>query len=286
MLYLLIMLLASSVYASSGDGRPSNASGNGVPSGATGDGVVRDYDGGGAAELWTPAAITSTAWYDASDLSTITETDGSVSQWDDKSGNDRHMFQVTESKQPTTGTNTIGGLNALYFDGGDAMGTNNWGESASEWSVYVVANALSASAALRYYFDTDAGRMIIAQTKSGTPSGPSAYDGSFKSIQSGFTGEQIVSYMAGDGGGVYTNGSLGVSIPTWTDKGIGGATSLGSTTVQNGTFISAYMGEFIIVRGLQSTADQQIMEGYLAWKWGLEGDLPTGHPYKDGAPTL
>jgi hypothetical protein len=33
--------------------------------------------------------------------------------------------------------------------------------------------------------------------------------------------------------------------------------------------------------------DQQSIDrvtGYLAWKWGLQGNLPTTHPYKNGAP--
>jgi len=33
-----------------------------------------------------------------------------------------------------------------------------------------------------------------------------------------------------------------------------------------------------------NTADHQKTEGYLAWKWGLQGKLPTGHPYKNAAP--
>lgn len=33
-----------------------------------------------------------------------------------------------------------------------------------------------------------------------------------------------------------------------------------------------------------STSDRDKIEGYLAWKWGLEGDLPTGHPYKTSPP--
>jgi hypothetical protein len=28
----------------------------------------------------------------------------------------------------------------------------------------------------------------------------------------------------------------------------------------------------------------QIAEGYLAWKWGLQGNLPSYHPYKNSAP--
>ena len=25
-------------------------------------------------------------------------------------------------------------------------------------------------------------------------------------------------------------------------------------------------------------------EGYLAWRWGLQGKLPVGHPYKNTSP--
>jgi hypothetical protein len=33
------------------------------------------------------------------------------------------------------------------------------------------------------------------------------------------------------------------------------------------------------------TDTREKIEGYLAWKWGLEGNLPIGHPYKSAAPT-
>jgi hypothetical protein len=56
-------------------------------------------------------------WLDASDTSTITESGGSVSQWNDKSGNGRNVVQSTGANQPTTGTRTINGLNVLDFAG-------------------------------------------------------------------------------------------------------------------------------------------------------------------------
>ncbi len=31
-------------------------------------------------------------------------------------------------------------------------------------------------------------------------------------------------------------------------------------------------------------SDRQKLEGYLSWQWGLEGDLPGGHPYKLSPP--
>ena len=34
----------------------------------------------------------------------------------------------------------------------------------------------------------------------------------------------------------------------------------------------------------QSATAFTTLEGYLAWKWGLTGSLPVGHPYKSTAP--
>jgi hypothetical protein len=58
-------------------------------------------------------------------------------------------------------------------------------------------------------------------------------------------------------------------------------------TVGNNSFpLTGDYCELIIFSSLLSTTDRQLVEGYLAWKWGLEGNLPAGHPYKNAAPTL
>ena len=57
--------------------------------------------------LWTPAKITTTLWLDAADSSTITESGGAVSQWDDKSGNDRHATQGTAGNRPSYQNNSV-----------------------------------------------------------------------------------------------------------------------------------------------------------------------------------
>jgi len=67
---------------------------------------------------FTPTDISGIElWLDASDTSTITDSSGSVSQWDDKSGNSRHAVQGTGSAQPSTGVATINSKNAIRFDG-------------------------------------------------------------------------------------------------------------------------------------------------------------------------
>ncbi|MFM6311372.1 MAG: hypothetical protein ACKPGB_24525 [Dolichospermum sp.] len=45
---------------------------------------------------WTPKQIPTVMWFDAADSSKIT----TVSQWNDKSGNGRHLSQTTAENQP------------------------------------------------------------------------------------------------------------------------------------------------------------------------------------------
>lgn len=66
---------------------------------------------------FSPLSIPSIeAWYDASDTSTITESGGAVSQWNDKSGNALNVTQGIAASQPTTGSDTQNGLNVLTFN--------------------------------------------------------------------------------------------------------------------------------------------------------------------------
>ena len=46
-----------------------------------------------------------------------------------------------------------------------------------------------------------------------------------------------------------------------------------------------YIGEVVIYGVALTDTQRQKIEGYLAWKWGLQSSLPPGHPYKTAAPT-
>jgi hypothetical protein len=45
------------------------------------------------------------------------------------------------------------------------------------------------------------------------------------------------------------------------------------------------MREILAYQGSMGTYDRQRVEGYLAWKWGVKGNLPVNHPYYSVAPT-
>jgi hypothetical protein len=46
----------------------------------------------------------------------------------------------------------------------------------------------------------------------------------------------------------------------------------------------AQVAEVIIYNVSLTDLDCRKIEGYLAWKWGLQANLPSGHPYKSAAP--
>ncbi len=71
-----------------------------------------------APPVWSPADLPSlVAWYKADQISL---SDGDpVAQWDDLSGNTRHLVQATGAAKPTYKTAIVNGLPVVRFDGVD-----------------------------------------------------------------------------------------------------------------------------------------------------------------------
>lgn len=86
-----------------------------------GVGVTQVRRLGGDAGPFSPGDLSPFVWYDATAADSIIHAAGSVSQWEDLSGNARHLTQGDGSRQPTTGTATMNGLNAIDFDGTSFM---------------------------------------------------------------------------------------------------------------------------------------------------------------------
>jgi hypothetical protein len=61
--------------------------------------------------------------------------------------------------------------------------------------------------------------------------------------------------------------------------------SFNNNTIAGLTFAKVYISEVLIYNSFLSLSDQQRVEGYLAWKWGLQGSLPANHPFKRWPPS-
>jgi hypothetical protein len=247
--------------------------------------------------LWTPADATTTAWYDASDADTITITEsGDVSQWDDKSGNLNHVSEGTVGYQPTySSTGWDGSLPTVDFTITGSVGnqleslTSN-GFTDTEHVIFVMTEPLSRVNQTRYtvlkLFSSDDAKDLFNKSGNGDIQGMGTRDATAT-----YVGEatlrpirkQMLTCDYSSGGEFYRDGDS-VFSGAWTPKTIliDGGFKISSATSAR---YDGKMSEIIIMNKSDcDNATRQKAEGYLAWKWGLVGNLPSGHPYKENAP--
>lgn len=234
---------------------------------------------------WTPAQIATQLWFDASDVSTITESGGAVSQWDDKSGNDYHATQATAAQKPTTNSRTINGLNALEFfdDAGHRKLSNNSLALSQGYSVFGVVQDDGLAGYHTWWSGLGGGARSFASKNSG---GNRTYWASSSIIGTAMSANVELWSVIFNGASstLYVDGSLDAS----GNPGSNGVTSgfyIGSESgAENVAPWDGLIAEVIVIDSAASTETRQLIEGYLAHKWGQQGNLPPGHPYKEYAP--
>jgi hypothetical protein len=89
-------------------------------------------------------------WWDADEITGLSDTDP-VAQWDDLSGNGRHMVQATSGKQPTFRTGILNGRPGVRFDN-DFLRRSTWPSNAVPNTVVVVARANTSIASTACMF--------------------------------------------------------------------------------------------------------------------------------------
>jgi hypothetical protein len=281
-------------------------------------GTVEVYS---SAAAWTPAELGAdlALWLDADDAGTITLNGSNVSQWDDKSGNARHVSQGSASAQPefaatglnskptlrfnspTSGRHLLSSVNFPSMTGGVSAIVVSQVETQANWNGYVSVGALVANTSnFEFYRQTggNSGNLVIAANRDQPGGNPNfryrnntdtpPAQGSphiATAVISGATG--LAGFMSVNGGG---NLSLGTEHPTGTFIPQGtGIIRVGVGYFSGDTAASAMRGrisEIVMSASPWATDDRQRLEGYLAWKWGLEANLPVDHPYKTTPPTV
>jgi hypothetical protein len=233
---------------------------------------------------FSPLSLNPALWLDAADTFTIIETSGSVSQWNDKSGNGRHVSQAVGANQPTTGTQTQNGLNVLNFDGNDVLvgGTTPvlFADSTTPFEVHAFAR----------WSGTNSGT-IVSQNISGTENLRQ-----FQLLRQGVTGTVLAIVARGanrlssrtnlDGRAAWAayqwNGTTGTIRDGNTTNNAApgaaaaesgalikiGARSNGSTT-NEAFYMNGIIGEVLIFDRALTTDERNDLGNYLATKWSI-----------------
>jgi hypothetical protein len=256
------------------------------------------------ASQFSPFAISGLAlWLDASDASSITLTGSTVNQWNDKSGNARHFTQGTTASQPTYGTYLS--YPGLYFNGANLMSNayshtgifgrntfivfydsntagNIYGDppliymggtgTGDSWRTCYIATSDALC------IDMGSGAKIMTATSAVT---------TMRSLRciamwAAPTGATVsTTYVYGNGTQFTTQGVNSTGLTTAMNTNRSGGTSIGGGSGGNTTSV---ISEIIHYSFELSSNQRQAVEGYLAWKWGLQSKLPTTHPFYKFAP--
>jgi len=248
---------------------------------------------------WTPAKLSNLSlWLDANDSASFTTVDGNrVSQWNDKSGNGRHATQSTAYMRPSKATTSV------YFDGVD-----DHLDLASQPFTGTTPRTVFGVINPHVLGDGSTGGSSRSFFSASEAFGASAYSGDLWDVGVEFDGAYIRIYgndfftpvpslglmmmayqwESGDSSnsGVWHDGSAlsragGIS---QTVNTVAGLARIGRAEVQRDAHYYGVIFEIIVISGSLSTADRQTIEGYLAHKWGLDGNLPIDHPFKSVAP--
>jgi len=242
--------------------------------------------------LWTPAEVATALWLDASDSSTITIGTG-VSEWRDKSGNSRHASQSTTSKQAALIAGGLNSLDVVRFNGSSHSLLLSGTASASSWTAFfVVTPSVASKSGGAYLLDTQTGRLIFAAIKSaGSYVGYYSAASSWVGGTSGTTDSQVLGYSLNASGGsggsrIYRNATVLESTTFSATVALGGLSAIASGYDGTNAYFQGDIAEIVLISSVLVDSDRQLFEGYLAWKWGLQTSLPSGHPYEEAAPVL
>ena len=276
-------------------------------------GLRQSVTGGPGAEptLWTPSELTGlTLWLDADDAATITESSGSVTQWDDKSGNGNHMTNTgSGSVSPaylTTGFNNMPTLNFGFDDylgnsspsGLDGQGdffyasVFKFSSSTGQWAMIMGGRHALNSAG-------SAGIPLLQRMKNTDQIGMHDSDRADTRIKVDVT-DITQGHVAtlgrtggtdGNGGSVTVTASgasgsyLTTDTQTW-NSGANAVFQIGGRQQSTTSWTLGLISECIAMQRNATTEERQKVVGYLSHKWGLTADLPSDHPYKSSAPTV
>jgi len=266
----------------------------------------RATDNAGNVSAWTPAAAGAggsvrldrtgptapgappdqapgvVAWFDAADGSTVTQSGGGVSRWADRSGNGNDATQTTPLNRPTSVAGVQNGRAVVRFAAGGAQ----WlslptlaprailvaGRKQATGDANVVIGAAGTGDSYLAFGTSSGLGNAIAQNGPGAALAPSGSEVAWQVLGGVDDGSSITAYRNGTAGTPAATGGA-----TWTVDGI-------AVNPTSGFRLAGDLGEVVVFDRVPSTANRQLMEGYLAWKWGTQGALPGAHPYAAAAP--
>jgi hypothetical protein len=240
-------------------------------------------------------------WFDAADRASMTFSGSTVTQWNDKSGNGRNATNGVYAAPTYSATGFNGRYPGLLFNGSTTMlntaallPTPVLSANGTDTTIFVVFNynfvggvnnvvyglgSQNNTYVLRSPWNPGSFGTVIIDTTSVAPNSSriSITFGGFQPAPQLYSilrsGASHLFYQFGSltASNLSSTGTVGTTSQTF---GIGGG-------ISDTGFFGSFISEMIIYNVALTTIERQQVEGYLAWKWGLQGSLGPTHPYKN-----
>lgn len=250
-------------------------------------------------EAWTPDEISGYLWFDASDQPKV-QTDGSkVTAWTNKGTASSFNFgQADTDNQPTYIPSGLNSLHTVRFDGVDDFlsiphddALNMYANQNFEIFSVIKQNSGSNYRAIYAKGEVDPADFLlylVGANRYKLYVDASAIDMTTPANMGSNANMGWARRQGGNGAAFNTRGGSkeqgGVSSAT--NEGNIWDVTLGAAKNGNARFFNGDIAEIFLVKRALTTEEREKMEGYLAHKWGLEGDLPGSHPYKTSEPMI
>jgi len=229
---------------------------------------------------FTPTQIPGCqVWLDAADTTSYRLSGTNLTSWSDKSGTGKTF---SFSGTPTYKANALATLPTVVFN--TTMLTTTFGSSIGSGDV--------AYFAVWIQYTNNSG-ILMSLGGTSTPALGLGCNGKYNLFEWGgpesdynFTASISYNQYVIQTGTIRSNAML-CSVNGYTGTNATSTQSQTSTTftigssssVGSGYKINGEVAEILVYVGTVSTAQQQQIEGYLAWKWGLQSSLNPSHPY-------
>jgi hypothetical protein len=231
---------------------------------------------------------------DAADRNSFVFSGGSTSNiqtWLDKSTNG---FHANASNNPTWSSSQT----RVEFNGTTQyMSNTSYTLNLSQRSIFIVMEERTRfnSAGVFTQIPNPSGQLDYVSTTGmaiSTNSGLQFYwnNGNYSSIigNSVLIAKSIYNdNMNGTSGSSFLNGSNTANANANGTAGTCGGYLIGQRWLAGLSLsypLNAFLYEILVYSTPLTQAQRQQVEGYLAWKWGLVGNLPSAHPYKSIKP--
>ena len=244
-------------------------------------------------KTFTPLSIAnSSLWVDAADSTTITLSGSSVTSVRDKAQSLTLTTQGTTSL--LTVTNSINSRQTLYFNNsaGNSVYLQGTFANLTAGSFFVVwqaATQLSTGYRALYAWQSVGSLTfpVFGYVNSLTLVGPyTTFVGPGTPTTNVSAGTNYLTFYSWTG--TTTNVGFNGAIPTaGTQSAYASSSSVFTIMGElDGSIdtVHGYIGEMVFYSRVLATGERQNVEGYLAWKWGLQTNLPTTHPFRNFPP--